>query len=1119
MRKKHPHGRALPWITILLAMLLALSMTGCNRSLSKKKPDDSKTSSSQDSEDESEDPGSEAEPDEEDESSSEGEEDESSSQESSSSPSSSAAPVATSSIPQASSSSAPPASSAPPVQPSSSSAPPVQSSSTTATGTNGREYANITYVKKGTYTKTESFQDATIKGGGMYIKNKVFYGDVTIPSGAASGDLTLENVDIKGTFKIQGGSGQIKLYDTHVKNLVIDKKGAKLYAAKKSDIESVTVQEDATLQEGDITGGHNGFENVTVSGSKNSTTDLALKGLSLGELTTKTRSVVNMSASNLIEEANAKAPTYLKGKGRVKTLNAYSDDVYYEHRPDVIRTQKGADKPQQKDSGELSWDDDDKYWDTSSDDFGDDGSGYDSDRSDVYIREISDLSLQQGAGKTITLETNAKSLSVTSSNNSVVSVSKDGKKLYLTGERVGSATVTVKGRRTGYNSDSMSFDVDVKSNASDAPRILNIAGNPTAWTNQNATITFTVQDNDLKSVTANGSALSSPYQFIADKNGDYPIVARDNAGNETTETVRVTKIDKTIPVISEAAGAGTGATFRVTDTGAGVLPEKVRATGSDGSVIVPTLRSGDALNSIYGFTGRSGVVYTIQATDAAGNAAAPQTITLQEIVAGTPPVFSAKPTVTDGNDWKKEKTVSFAITYPSDKEPVVTVQEGFPVTKGITSAAGDGYSMSLYSFKATRAGTFTVNAMNANGAAAPEQVTVTRIDAVAPVISQPAVSNPGVVEPNKTVSFTVTDEGGSGVAPGGVRVNNGATPVNLADGIYSFTADTANVYIITAADVAGNVSTKASSITNIGDIVSSPTINEVIFSSELPTNAPVTVSVEVVDETPIKSVKAVSKTNGVPDQTLAKGADGRYSFVARQNAAYTIEATNTADKKAEKDIAVNNIDTQGPTITTPSVTPIGWTNADKTVSFTVEDDSGIESVQISGKGTLPVTANGAYSFQADNGLYTITARDKAGNTAQVQVQVEKIDRTKPAQPMLIEGSNLTIGASHVNHSVTYRSTGKKFSILGSTDATQAESAVTIYYTLYNPSDLGANSINRAEFAPLSPTLITQGNQTSKVCTIELRSGTNTLTLQARDAAGNIYTLPNNLAQTYTIIVP
>ncbi len=82
---------------------------------------------------------------------------------------------------------------------------------------------------------------------------------------------------------------------------------------------------------------------------------------------------------------------------------------------------------------------------------------------------------------------------------------------------------------------------------STAPVIENIKKSTTAVTDQNVTVTFDVTDNiSILNVTVNGEyvGIYAP-MFTAFRNGEYVIVAKDKAGNETTATVVISNIQTT----------------------------------------------------------------------------------------------------------------------------------------------------------------------------------------------------------------------------------------------------------------------------------------------------------------------------------------------------------------------------------------------------------------------------------------------------------------------------------------------------------------------------------------------------------------------------------------------
>ncbi len=80
-----------------------------------------------------------------------------------------------------------------------------------------------------------------------------------------------------------------------------------------------------------------------------------------------------------------------------------------------------------------------------------------------------------------------------------------------------------------------------------APVIANIQKSTSAVTDENVTVTFNVTDNiSMLNVTVNGEyvGIYTP-SFVAFRNGEYVIIAKDKAGNETTATVVINNIQTT----------------------------------------------------------------------------------------------------------------------------------------------------------------------------------------------------------------------------------------------------------------------------------------------------------------------------------------------------------------------------------------------------------------------------------------------------------------------------------------------------------------------------------------------------------------------------------------------
>ena len=90
-----------------------------------------------------------------------------------------------------------------------------------------------------------------------------------------------------------------------------------------------------------------------------------------------------------------------------------------------------------------------------------------------------------------------------------------------------------------------------------APAI-SVTGNPTSWIKSNATLTIKSRESfsGLASLTINGKKVATTRtgniytaKYVASANGKVTIVATDTAGNQSNETVSVTKIDKTAPKV------------------------------------------------------------------------------------------------------------------------------------------------------------------------------------------------------------------------------------------------------------------------------------------------------------------------------------------------------------------------------------------------------------------------------------------------------------------------------------------------------------------------------------------------------------------------------------------
>jgi alpha-tubulin suppressor-like RCC1 family protein len=118
---------------------------------------------------------------------------------------------------------------------------------------------------------------------------------------------------------------------------------------------------------------------------------------------------------------------------------------------------------------------------------------------------------------------------------------------------VGSHTVKAKTVDNAENTSSeVSEDITVSVPDKTGPN-LNITGNPESWTNEDVTLTVNASDEDGGSgfdkivLPDNSEITTATDTFKVTQNGTYTFKAYDKVGNVTTQTVTVSKIDKTAP--------------------------------------------------------------------------------------------------------------------------------------------------------------------------------------------------------------------------------------------------------------------------------------------------------------------------------------------------------------------------------------------------------------------------------------------------------------------------------------------------------------------------------------------------------------------------------------------
>lgn len=443
------------------------------------------------------------------------------------------------------------------------------------------------------------------------------------------------------------------------------------------------------------------------------------------------------------------------------------------------------------------------------------------------------------------------------------------------------------------------------------------------------------------------------------KNGVYTFRAVDTVGNISVEkTVTVDKVDTTAPTLNLSLGT--------TDFSKSV-PINIGVSDSESGVKLTQYKLPNS-NSWVQCTGSSSItatmngVYTFMAVDNVGNAVE-KTITVSNVDT-TAPIVSAVPNNVWGN------TVNITVSSSDSGSGIAKVEYQKPGESTWSTCTSNG------NLVADKNGTYSFRAIdNAGNISSVATASVTHIDTIIPTISAVAGS-----DWCKTVPVTITaDDQQSGLAkieylpPNGSWTSLGTTK--------SFDATVNGTYKLRATDNAGNVSGEISLVVDKVDDVK-PTISIVKDKDGFTQSLNLNISVS-------DNSQNLSSIRFKKDSGQWENINANTTKVITQNGTYTVEATDAAGNVATESITINNVDTDAPIVNIDESTPWGEVVE---LSFTVQDvDSNIKHTFDSQNCTLV-----GYKIRVtQNGSYTMTSVDTAGNTTTTPFTVSKVDTVKP----------------------------------------------------------------------------------------------------------------------------
>ncbi|OBR67588.1 hypothetical protein A7K91_22145 [Paenibacillus oryzae] len=524
-----------------------------------------------------------------------------------------------------------------------------------------------------------------------------------------------------------------------------------------------------------------------------------------------------------------------------------------------------------------------------------------------------------------------------------------------------------------------------------------------------------------------GEDVLSAAEFIADENGMYTVYARDAAGNETVKTVEIKSIFKQAPelMLTPSPSAPTngdvvvGIEAAVADDSAGNGLAGLRAAKGDRNAAYFIGGGGEDVLDESAFTADESGMYTVYARDAAGN----ETVKTLEItnIFKQAPELMLTPSPSGPTNGNVEVGIAAIVAGESAGNGLAELR----AAKGDQNAAyfigGGGEDvLDESAFTADENGTYTVYARDAAGNETVEAIEITNIFKQAPELSltfsPSAPTNANVVVGVEvSVAGTAADNSlaelgaAKGEQDAAYFIGGGGEDVLNEE---EFVADENGTYTVYARDAAGNETVKTIEITNIFKQIPELTLTS---SRNTPTNGNVEVGIAV-------TFAGESAGNGLAGLRAAKGdrnaayfiggggedvLDGS-AFTADESGTYTVYARDAAGNETVKTVEITNIFKQAPELMlTPSPSAPTNGNVEVGIAATVAGES-------AGNGLAELRAakgdqNAAYfiggggenmldesAFTADeNGMYTVYARDAAGNETMETIELTNILRQAP----------------------------------------------------------------------------------------------------------------------------
>lgn len=148
----------------------------------------------------------------------------------------------------------------------------------------------------------------------------------------------------------------------------------------------------------------------------------------------------------------------------------------------------------------------------------------------------------------------------------------------------------------------------------------------------------------------------------------------------------------------------------------------------------------------------------------------------------------------------------------------------------------------------------------------------------------------------------------------------------------------------------------------------------------------------------------------LPDGSTTKEKNPKYT--AKKDGVYKVKAVDISGNEIEKQISLNNIDSENP-ILSIEMSTTNWTNKDLTLDISAMSDKGIKHI-ILPDGSKIETSTAKYIVK-ENGTYLISTESLGGNVTTEEIVINNIDREAPK--VQIEPSTTKLTNKNVSISI------------------------------------------------------------------------------------------------------